>query len=138
METIFRKSLALFAALLVMVGGFLVFTSERVEAATSEQVEAARQRTIYVCQKGGYVANLCIKNRSKSNREKCTGKIPLGTVRDLTFRADRDDHLVFVVAVEGGHSAFYDPIANRDRVCWSEGGTLNATAYCRTREESDC
>lgn len=146
METIFRKSLALFAALLVMVGGFLVFTSERVEAATSEQVEAATseqveaagRRTIRVCQNGPYIANLCIKNRSRSNNEKCTGNIPAGAKRELTFPWKSGDRLSFIAAVKDGHNAYYDGLADRDRECWSDGSSLSPGAYCRTRNESEC
>lgn len=146
MKTIFRKSLALFAALLVMVGGFLVFTSERVEAATSErmeaatseQVEAAGRRTIRVCQNGPYVAKLCIKNRSRSNHEVCTGNVTQGSKRDLTFRWESGDRLSFIAAVVAGHNAFYDGIADRDKVCWSDGTSLSPGAYCRKPSEADC
>lgn len=130
MKTILRKSLTLLVALLVIAGGFLAFTTERVEAAGT--------RTIYVCQKGLYIANLCIKNRSKSNHKKCTGNVPVGSRRDLTFRWDRGDDLAFIAAVKDGHNGYYEPIANRDDSCWSDGSPLNPGVYCRSNRESEC
>lgn len=84
-----------------------------------------------VHQLGGYVANLCLKNISKHNIEKCTGNIPLGAHRDLTIRYNRGDRLEFIVAVVAGHNAYYPYIAPRDHNCWAEGTSLAPVAYCR-------
>ena len=125
MRTTFRKSVTSLTALLLMAGGFLPFTTERMNAAGT--------RTIYVGQNAWYVANLCIKNRSKFNHTVCTGKVPINSVRDLTFPWDPGDRLVFIVAVVAGHNAYVESISDRNTNCWSGGSSLAPRARCANK-----
>ncbi len=84
-----------------------------------------------VHQRGAYIANLCLKNLSKHNIQKCTGNVPVGVNRDLTIRYNRGDRLEFIVAVAAGHNAYYPEIAPRDQNCWADGTSLAPNAYCR-------
>jgi hypothetical protein len=79
MKTLLRKFVPLLAAFLVTVGGLLAF-----ESFTAERVEARGTRTILVCNKQVSVANLCIKNQT-TNKEACTGKIPVDIERELNI-----------------------------------------------------
>lgn len=131
MKTMLRKSVTLLTALLVTTGGFLAF-----ESFTAERGKTAGTRTILVKQYGFYVANLCIKNRSKFDHEVCTGKVTEGSNKDLTIPWDPGDEVVFIAAIVGGHNAFYGPIADRDSVCWSDGSLFRYGAYCRQPSEA--
>jgi hypothetical protein len=120
------------AVALVAVGlsaATLVATAGTADAAPARHHH--HTKTIIVQQRGVYVANLCLKNISKHNITKCTGKVPAGSVRDLTIRYNRGDRLEFIVAVVGGHNGYYPWIAPRDHTCWSDGTSLSPGAYCR-------
>jgi hypothetical protein len=125
------KSVTLLAALLVTGGGFLAF-----ESFTPKPGKAEGTRTVNVRQLGPYIANLCIKNRSKSNIEVCTGRVPLSADRDLTIPWDKGDEIIFIAAVVAGKNAYYGPIADRDTHCWSDGTSFFPGAYCRTWDEA--
>ena len=125
-----KKSVTLLTALLVTGGGFLAF-----ESFTAKGAKAQRTRTVIVLQNGWFVANLCVKNETK-NREACTGKITVGTVRDLTIPWDPGDKVLFKNNVVGGRDGQYGPLADRDTHCWSEGGLHSQKAFCRMRSEA--
>lgn len=124
-----KKSVTLLATLLVTVGGSLAFTSFSAKAQQST-------RTVIVLNKGLYVADLCLKNLSQNNIEVCTGKIPLGSQRDLTILWNPGDNIIFITAVAAGKNAYYGPIAGRDTHCWSDGISFRPTAYCRMSSEA--
>ena len=104
--------------------------------------QAAGTRTVIVLQNGVYVANLCIKNQTKStperNVEACTGKKVKGSRKDLTIPYDRGDRVDFIAAVVGAHNRYYR-LADRDTHCWSEGRVLfgKYRVFCRTEKEAD-
>ena len=99
--------------------------------------QAAGTRTVIVLQNGVYVANLCIKNQTKStperNVEACTGKKVKGSRKDLTIPYDRGDRVDFIAAVVGAHNRYYR-LADRDTHCWSEGTVLfgKYRVFCKT------
>lgn len=129
-ETMLKKSVAILATLLVAGGGFLTFQSF-----TPKLAKAQNTRKINVRQLGGYIANLCIYNRTQ-DLKKCTGKVVYSTDRNLDIPYDSGDDIIFVVSVVAGANAYYGPIADRDTHCWSAKTSFYPKAYCRTWKES--
>jgi hypothetical protein len=138
MKTLLRKFVPLLAAFLVTVGGLLAF-----ESFTAERVEARGTRTILVCQRGAYIANLCIKNQT-TNNQACTGNIGVGIQTDLNIDWQPGDRLDFInnVMLEDQPEVDkeYINLAERDTICWSGGALINdgVKAYCRAPHEADC
>jgi hypothetical protein len=94
------------------------------------QADTAGSRTVRVHQNGVYVANLCIKNKSQHNIQRCTGNILKGSVRELDISYNKGDYVEFIVAVVAGHHGYYH-LADRDQNCYAAGGSLTPRAYCR-------
>lgn len=94
------------------------------------QATVTGQRSVIVHQNGGYVANMCIKNKSKNNIESCTGKVGKGSVRELDISYDGGDTIEFIVAVVAGHNSYYT-LADRDHNCYATGTSLGPNSYCR-------
>lgn len=128
-ETMFKKSVVLLFTLLVAGGGFLTL-----ESLIPKLAKAQNTKRINVRQLGGYIANLCIYNKTQDLR-KCTGKVVYSTDRNLNIPYNSGDDIEFQVDVVAGANAYYE-LADRDTDCWSAKTSLYPKAYCRTSEES--